>query len=91
MTGTNFGYAGLGPIGDTVFSDHNGNGVQDPGEPGIAGVQVKLYFDDGDGVFEPGTGDVLIGTQTTDGAATTCSTTCPRAPSGSAWTTRRRR
>lgn len=68
VTGEHFGYAGLGPIGDTVFSDHNGNAVQDPGEPGIPGVQVKLYFDDGDGVFEPATGDVLIGTQTTDGS-----------------------
>ncbi len=70
VTGTNFGYAGFGPIGDTVFSDHNGNGVQDPGEPGIAGVEVKLYFDDGDGVFEPGAGDTLIGTRTTDGSGT---------------------
>ena len=70
VTGANFGYAGFGPIGDTVFSDHNGNGVQEPGEPGIAGVQVKLYIDDGDGVYEPGTGDTLVGTKTTDGSGT---------------------
>ena len=55
VQGEHFGYAGLGPIGDTVFSDSNNNGVQDPGELGIANVEVKLYFDDGDGVFEPGT------------------------------------
>lgn len=29
-------------IGDTVFNDLNGNGVQDPGEPGLANVQVIL-------------------------------------------------
>lgn len=70
VSGSHFGYAGLGPIGDTIFSDHNGNGTQDAGEPGIANVQVKLYFDDGDGVFEPGAGDTLIQTTTTDGSGT---------------------
>jgi serine-aspartate repeat-containing protein C/D/E len=29
-------------IGDRVWSDLNGNGIQDPGEPGIAGVTVSL-------------------------------------------------
>jgi SdrD B-like domain len=29
-------------LGDTVFADDNGNGVQDPGEPGIAGVILEL-------------------------------------------------
>ena len=29
-------------IGDTVFADNNGNGVQDPGEPGIGGVDMEL-------------------------------------------------
>ena len=32
----------LGSIGDTVYCDTNGNGVQDPGEPGIPGVTVNL-------------------------------------------------
>ncbi len=27
LTGEHFGYAGLGPIGDTVFSDHDGDGL----------------------------------------------------------------
>lgn len=31
-----------GSIGDTVYCDTNGNGVQDAGEPGIAGVTVVL-------------------------------------------------
>ena len=30
-------------IGDFVWQDTNGNGTQDAGEPGIAGVTVKLY------------------------------------------------
>ncbi len=38
-----FGYtSNLIVIGDTVFSDTNGDGVQDPGEPGIPGVCVNL-------------------------------------------------
>ena len=32
-----------GIIGDFVWNDLNANGVQDAGEPGIAGVQVRLY------------------------------------------------
>jgi hypothetical protein len=34
-------------IGDFVWHDLNGNGVQDAGEPGINGVQVTLVFPDG--------------------------------------------
>ena len=30
-------------LGDTVWQDLNKNGVQDTGEPGVAGVTVKLY------------------------------------------------
>ncbi len=30
-------------VGDTVFVDVNGNGLQDPLEPGIPGVEVDLY------------------------------------------------
>jgi hypothetical protein len=30
-------------IGNRVWRDDNANGVQDPGEPGIAGVTVRLY------------------------------------------------
>ncbi|MEJ8851705.1 SdrD B-like domain-containing protein [Variovorax rhizosphaerae] len=48
-------------IGDKVWNDTNGNGVQDAGETGKAGVTVQLYTC---GVNDqPGT---LIGTQTTD-------------------------
>jgi hypothetical protein len=40
-----FGYipVPVGSIGDFVWKDVNGNGIQDSGEPGIAGVSVTLY------------------------------------------------
>ncbi|OQX24902.1 MAG: hypothetical protein BWK80_18415, partial [Desulfobacteraceae bacterium IS3] len=40
-------------VGDRVWIDTNGNGVQDTGEPGMAGIIV--YIDvSGDGIREPG-------------------------------------
>ena len=54
-------------IGDRVWNDANGNATQDAGESGINGVTVRLYRDDGDSTFEPGTDDVLVATQTTSG------------------------
>ncbi len=49
-----FGYANnvpTGRIGDRVYTDTNGNGVQDAGELGIAGINVELCgdLDDNDG------------------------------------------
>jgi hypothetical protein len=45
-------------LGDHVWSDTNANGLQDPGEPGIAGAPVQLGRDlNGDGVL--GAGEVL--------------------------------
>jgi large repetitive protein len=47
---TDFGYRGTGSIGDSLWLDLNGNGVQDAGEPGLPGVDVTLSIDlDGDG------------------------------------------
>jgi uncharacterized repeat protein (TIGR01451 family) len=43
-------------IGDRVWKDLNGDGLQDPGEPGIAGVTLQLYQ-----------GTKLVGTTVTDG------------------------
>jgi hypothetical protein len=45
----------LAAIGDRVFVDLNRDGVQDSGEPGLAGVTVRLY-----------TGTTLVRTTTTD-------------------------
>ena len=38
---------GLDKAGDVVWADVNRNGVQDPGEPGVAGVPVRLQTPDG--------------------------------------------
>ena len=54
-------------IGDYVWNDTNGNGLQDGGEPGLDNITVRLYRDDGDHVFEPGGDDALVATQTTSG------------------------
>ncbi|WP_322494448.1 SdrD B-like domain-containing protein, partial [Chloroflexus sp.] len=51
-------------IGDRVWRDVNGDGVQDAGEPGISGVTVTLTGAGPDGVF--GTADDLSRTTTTD-------------------------
>ncbi len=61
-----FGYTLHGAIGDMVFSDGNGNGTQDAGEPGLAGVTVVLWRDaDRDGVFDSSV-DTQVGTAVTD-------------------------
>ncbi len=38
---------GANTIGDYVWSDLNENGIQDPGEPGLNGITVELYDDQG--------------------------------------------
>lgn len=58
----NFEYAS---IGDYIWEDTNGDAIQDLGEPAIFGVTANLYKDDGDGIFEPLTDDLFIGTDTT--------------------------
>jgi large repetitive protein len=57
----NGGSGATGAIGDLVWIDANGNGRQDPEEPGFAGLSVKLYGDtNADGVI-----DSLVATTTT--------------------------
>ena len=48
--------APLPQIGNTVWKDLNGNGLQDPGEPGIGSVTLQLFQ-----------GTKLVGTTVTDG------------------------
>ena len=57
ITTIDFGYQLLGSLGDTIFRDDNGNGTQDSGEPGLAGIDVDLLDSTGN----------LITTETTDG------------------------
>ncbi len=52
-----FGYRGDGQLGDRVWDDFNGDGVQDSGEPGLNGVTVTLRDSGGN----------VIGTTTTAG------------------------
>ncbi|WP_232056120.1 SdrD B-like domain-containing protein [Tuwongella immobilis] len=61
-----FGYDGEGVLGGTVYRDDNNNGVQDPGEPGIAGVTLTLFGVDpfGNPILNPVTGQPY--TTTTD-------------------------
>jgi uncharacterized repeat protein (TIGR01451 family) len=62
----NFGYTSRGAIGDFVWNDVDGDGVQDAGELGLSGVTVKLYNDvDGDGVIDAGV-DLVVATVVTD-------------------------
>lgn len=61
-----FGYnSPLGVIGDRVWNDTNGDGIQDPGETGIAGVTINLLSAGPDGLC--GTGDETVVATTTTG------------------------
>ncbi len=42
-------YVDPGSVGDTVFYDYDGDGVQDTGEPGISGVTVEMTISYPDG------------------------------------------
>ncbi|MCZ2340258.1 MAG: hypothetical protein LC104_00505, partial [Bacteroidales bacterium] len=55
-----------GRIGDFVWNDQNGDGIQDAGEPGLSNVTVNLILDvNGNGVFD--SEDEIIDTRVTDG------------------------
>ena len=60
-----FGFAPYGAIGDTVFWDLGRNGDQDYNDPGVPGVEVRLYADaNANGVYDDG--ETLLATETTD-------------------------
>ena len=61
-----FGYSGVGSIGDTVWFDTNGSATatQDAGEPGIPGIPVKVTWSGNDGVL--GTADDVVFNTVTD-------------------------
>ncbi|MCH9646898.1 MAG: carboxypeptidase regulatory-like domain-containing protein [Deltaproteobacteria bacterium] len=58
VTGVNFGYNAVGTLGDRLWNDSNGDGIQDPGESGLAGVTVELLDRTG----------TVIATTVTDGS-----------------------
>ncbi|EAM51570.1 SdrD B-like domain-containing protein [Crocosphaera watsonii WH 8501] len=53
-------------LGDFVFEDTNGNGIQDSGEAGVSGVEVQLQNPDGTPVTD-GNGDPITTTTDADG------------------------
>ncbi len=55
-----FGYNGTGSIGDFVWFDTNGDGVQDSGESGIPGATVQLTWPGEDGVLGGGDDEVFV-------------------------------
>ncbi len=64
-----FGYtapAGTAVVGDRIWSDADGDSVQDPGEVGIGGVTLRLMAPGPDGLF--GTGDDVVTLSTTTAA-----------------------
>jgi fimbrial isopeptide formation D2 family protein/uncharacterized repeat protein (TIGR01451 family) len=59
-----FGYSGTASIGDRVWFDKNGDGVQDPDEPGLPNIALTLVWAGPDGIL--GTADDLTLTTSTD-------------------------
>ena len=62
------GLIGTAELGDFVWDDQNGDGVQDGGEPGIPGATVTLTWAGPDGVLGSGGDDVVLGSQPTGAA-----------------------
>jgi fimbrial isopeptide formation D2 family protein/uncharacterized repeat protein (TIGR01451 family) len=62
--GQDFGYAGSGSIGDTIWLDQNGDAAQSGDEPGLGGVAVELTYFGPDGVA--GGADDSVFTTVTD-------------------------
>ncbi len=58
----------LGSLGDFVWHDLDGDGVQDVGEPGLDGITVNLVWPGGNGIFGDGD-DVSLTTVTSGGGA----------------------
>ena len=56
--------SGTAAIGSRIWIDTDGDGIQDPGEAGLAGASIVLYGDaDGNGVY-----DTVVGSTTSDDA-----------------------
>jgi len=63
LTNADFGFNGTGALGDRLWLDRDGDGVQDAGEPGLAGIAINRTSAGADGLF--GTADDLLSSQTT--------------------------
>lgn len=72
-----FGYrrTGSSVIGDTLYADWDGDGTQDTGEEGIAGVTIRLFEDaNGDGVRDCGPDTICDNADDVDGLRAETST-----------------
>lgn len=58
-----FGYRGTASVGDRIWVDLDGDGMQDTGEPGLSGLAVRVVAAGADGSF--GTADDLVTDVTT--------------------------
>jgi hypothetical protein len=56
---------GASNLGDMVWHDMNSNGFQDVGEPGIPGVSIKVWSDDGATTNQLDSGDSIFDTTVT--------------------------
>ncbi len=79
-TTKDFGFTGVGSVGDFVFYDLNGNGQQDFNELGIANVTVNIFLDNTGGVG--GTPDGVPDSPTPVATAVTADGTDPDYPAG---------
>ena len=59
-----FGFTGTGAIGDRIWLDRDGDGTQDPGEPGLPNIPLKLVYAGPDNLL--GNGDDVTLTTTTN-------------------------
>jgi uncharacterized repeat protein (TIGR01451 family) len=62
VVGIDFGYNAPGTLGDRVWSDVDGDGVQDAGEPGIGGVLLNLLDGLGNPVLDAGSNPITATT-----------------------------
>ncbi len=62
-----FGYAGSSSLGDFVWLDRDGDGIQDPAEPGLSGVDVTLIWAGPDGDLATADNVTFITTTDIDG------------------------
>lgn len=70
LAGADLGYAassGTATFGDLVWSDFDGNGIRNMGEPGLTGVTVQLWLDNGDLLWDPDTDTLVTSTITAAG------------------------
>jgi len=59
-----FGYQGSASVGDTIWLDVNGDGIQQAGDPGVPNIPVTVTSAGADGIL--GTADDVVVTTTTD-------------------------